>query len=236
MKSFHRTVAVLALGLVGLPNAVQACGTPPPPADPLCIGFIGNSVIIQLGTIFQTSTNSSCAACIGLVGPPPGLNFLVAQLGVVNTSTNAFTTVFSLDRNPAADSAWSSGVDKNGTTPVPGATWFGFSNLAVPPVTPPTPGVNEIFAIRFVMSTPVPPGLGGLVVQYGSGAGTASGLPDFTHPADPNHAAQYSGLANVPAPGTNNWSPEPSSAVHAVTVLLALAGGYGLKRRRSSSR
>lgn len=232
MKVFHCTVAVLALGL-GLTNAVQACGTPPPPKDPVCLGFIGNGVIIQLGTIFQTSSPSQCAACIGLVGPPPGLQFLAAQVGVVDTNTNAFTTVFTLDRNPTADSAWASGVDKNGTTPVPGATWFGFSNLAVPPVTPPPLSFGQLYAIRFVLSTPIPSGLEGLVVQYGSGAGTPNGLPDFTHPADPNHAAQYSGVARVPARGTNNWLPEPSSAVHAVTVFLALAGGYGLKRRRA---
>lgn len=228
-----RVAFVAAVVLLGLQSRTcQACSTPRlPPASP-CIGFVGNSLILELGTIFQTSTLHSCAAAIGLQGAPPGLNFSVAGIGVVNTVTNVFTPTFNLNRLLASDNAWATGTDINSTQALPGATWFGFSNLTVPPITPPALGANEIFAINFNITGSFNPLLiQGLRVQYGSGSGTATGLPDFMHTADLTHSAQFSRVVNVPTYGTNNWAvPEPTTTVYAISALMLFAGRLGVTR------
>ena len=229
-----RVAFVAAIVLLGLQSRTcQACGRPRLPPTLPCIGFVGNSLILELGTIFQTSTPHSCATAIGLLGAPAGLNFSVAGIGVVNTVTNVFTPTFNLNRFPASDNAWATGTDINSTQALPGATWFGFSNLSVPPVTPPSLGVNEIFAINFNISGTFNPTLiQGLRVQYGSGLGTATGLPDFNHTADLTHSAQYSRVVNVPAYGTNNWAvvPEPATTVYVMSALMLFAGRLGARR------
>ena len=72
----------------------------------------------------------------------------------------------------------------------------------------------------------------GLRVQYGSGLGTATGLPDFMHTADLTHSAQYSQAVNVPAQGSNNWAvvPEPATTVYAISALMLFAGRLGVTR------
>ena len=80
------------------------------------------------------------------------------------------------------------------------------------------------FAINFNITGPFNPTLiQGLRVQYGSGLGTATGLPDFNHTADLTHSAQYSRVVNVPAYGTNNWAVVPEPATWALMI-----GGFGL--------
>jgi len=226
---------VAALFLLGLPSRpCRACSTPRIPPDLTCVGFVGNSLIVQLGTIFQTSTPHSCAAAIALLGPPAGLNFSTAEAGKVNILTNAFTPTFILNRFPGSDGPWATGTDIHGTQPLPGATWFGFSNLAVPPITPPVVGPDEILAMRFTIAGPFDPTMiEDLRAQYGSGVGTAMGQPDFNHLADPAHSAQYSGVVTVPAFGTNNWAvPEPATYVCAIAALSIFAGRSWVRRVR----
>lgn len=227
---------VAALFVMGLQSQTcQACGRPPPPPVLPCIGFVNNSLVLQLGTIFQTNSISQCAAGIGLVGPPSGLNFSMAVLGVENTATNNFTPIFALNRFNGSDATWATGTDMNNTPALPGATWFGFSNLNVPPVTPPTLLVNEIFAIEFVIQGPFNPTLiQGLTLQYGSGAGLNTGLPDFNHVADPGHSAIYSSVVTVPGFGTNNWGavPEPATYVYMLSALTIFTGKWGAGRIR----
>ena len=230
--SFSFVASVFVLGLY--PQTVLGCATPRRPPDIPCIGFLGNSLTIELGTIFQTTTPHSCAAGLGLVSPPLGLNFSTAEVGVQNTATNVFTPVFNLARFNGSDAAWAGGTDINGTQALPGATWFGFSNLNVPPVNPPTLGVNEIFAIRFdIQGTFNPTLIQGLRVQYGSGLGTPTGLPDFNHLADPTHSSQYSTVVTVPGFGTSNWAlPEPATYIYAFTALTIFAGKCGAERMK----
>lgn|GEM_PF-3622546 len=183
----------------------------------------------------------SCAAGIGLLGAPTGLDFSMALMGKVNTVTNAFTTTFSLDRFPGSDGGTggrATGPDMNGTQPLPGATWFGFSNPAVQPITPPTLGTNEISAISFTIAVPFnPQQIEGLQVQYGSGVGTNAGLPDFLYMPDPAHSSQYSGVVNVPGFGTNNWSvPEPATWIYSISALTFVAGRSGARRLQRFSR
>lgn len=237
--------AGLVILVLFLDQACHGCGRPPLPPEIPCIGYIGGSLVLQLGTIFQTNTTSQCSAGIGLVGPPSGLSFSGAMIGVQNTLTNVFTSVFSLNPNNAAGAAWANGSpgpiptagqDINGTQPLPGATWFGFSNLNVPPVFPPLLGLNEIYAISFTTQGIFnPTDLQGLRAQYGSGGATGSGLPDFNHVADLSHSAQYSAVTFVPEQGTSNWIPEPSSYVTYLVFALAFSacsiGARRLKQR-----
>ena len=231
-----RFAFVTAVVLLGLQSRTsQACATPPPPFRPPCIGFVGNNLILELGTIFQTSTPHSCACAIGLLNPPPALNITPSMVGVVNTVTNVFTPTFNLNRFPGSDTTWATGTDINSTPVLPGATWFGFSNLTVPPITPPVLGANEIYAINFNISGPFNPLLiQGLSVQYGSGLGTATGLPDFNNTADRTHSAQYSQVVRVPTYGTNNWAvvPEPATTVYVMSALMLFAGRLGARRMR----
>ena len=227
---FARIALIVACVAVGvLSSRTEACGTPPPPPDLPCIGFVNNSLTLQLGTLFQTQTQSQCASAIGLLAPPPGVEFTQAVVGIQNTSTNAFTPIFGLNRLPAADSAWASGLDIHGNGPLPGATWFGFTNLSVPPVTPPPLGPSELFAIQFQLATPLPPGLSGLAVQYGAGLALPTGLPDFNSVGHPEHSAQYSAITVVPRLGETSWVPEP--ATH-FSILLGLGILYCGRRAR----
>jgi hypothetical protein len=225
MRIAKKVVFVIAVLLMGLQSSTcEACARPRRPPDIPCIGFVGNNLVLELGTIFQTNQVHSCAAAIGLVGPPGGLDFSVAQVGVVNTVTNAFAPSFILNRNPLSDAAWplgtGAGMDLFGAQALPGATWFGFSNLVVPPVTPPPLGANEIFAMAFTISTPfLPSQLEGLKLQYGSGIGDGGGLPIFNFLPDPTHSSQFSGVVNVPQFGTTNWVPEPATWISAISAL-----------------
>jgi hypothetical protein len=213
-------IAIAAFSIVCLwPQFSSACRTPDPPISPPTVTTPPAKVIIQGGVIFATTTPHSCACSIGVTGPTAGLDFGTTDVGVLNTLTNVFTSVFSLVRNPLADSAWAAGMGADGSTPVPGATWFGFSNLNVPPVTPPTLGPNEVFAACFnIVSGSVGPGN---FFQEGGGVGLQDGLPDF---GDNNgHGSRYSGLS----------VPEPASVIGMAFGLVGLT--YWLRSRPRKS-
>ncbi len=218
----------VAIGLLlGWPGIGRSCGlTTPFSAPPPKLFITNGNVFVQLGTVFATTTPHSCACGLGVINPPSGLDFDTATIGRLNTQTLVFNAVltstgspFVLTRNPVADIPWSTGVAADGSRACPGLTWYGFSNTAVPPVTPPTLGTNEIFAIGFHIT-------GGVFLpnqfgQLGSGVGFPNGLPDFSN--NEGHGARYS--ACVPEPSSRLSLGIGLAGIVALASWLRMAAG-----------
>ncbi len=252
MKMTYKTALCLMLALSGAainPLNSQACIWPPATNDgggggggggytliPPCVRFSDGSLALQT-QVFPTTDPHSCACGIGLMNPPTGLDFTTAEIGYVSLSdTSSFQSIpgFILTRNPSADSAWSlglnnTGLDEMGSSSLPSATWFGFSNPAVPPITPPSLQPNEFFVVKFnIAGTFDPAQISGLQVLYGAGLGNVSGIPDF---ASSMHAARYSGQSVVPDYGYYTC-PEPATHVTAL-ISLGICSVFWAKRRVS---